>query len=60
MNCFAMYRKDRTQRPSPNSGCPTTDTSIAQTFKSITGIINNIHILSVKIPYYNYSVPFVK
>jgi hypothetical protein len=50
MNCFAMYRKDRTQRPSPNSGCPTTDTSIAQTFKSITGIINNIHILSVKIP----------
>jgi len=53
MNCFAMYKKESRHKPKPKSGCPTTDTRTAQTFKSITGIINNIYILSVKIPYYN-------
>jgi hypothetical protein len=60
MNCFAMYKKETRHKPKAKSGCPATDKKTAQTFKSITGIINNIYILSVKIPYYNYSVPFVK
>jgi hypothetical protein len=37
-----MYKKEIRHKPKPKSGCPTTDTRTAQTFKSITGIINNI------------------
>ena len=50
MNCFAMYKKDRPHNASPKSGCPATAHNKPQTLSSITGIINNIYILSVKIP----------
>ena len=42
MNCFAMYKKDRPHNASPKSGKPETAHSRPQTFRSITGIINNI------------------
>jgi hypothetical protein len=52
MNCFAMYKKDRPHNASPKRGCPATAHNKPQTLSSITGIINNIYILSVKIPEY--------
>ena len=57
MNCFAMYKKDRPHNASPKSGCPATAHNKPQTFSSITGIINNIYILSVNIPDYRGLIP---
>ena len=46
-----MYRKDTAQKANPKSGCPITANIAPNTFNRTTGTINNIHILSVNIPY---------
>ena len=57
MNCLAMYKNDRPHNAKPKSGCPATAHNMPQTFNKITGIINNIYILSVNIPDYRGLIP---
>jgi len=45
-----MYKKATTTRANPNRGCPATAITNPNKFRITTGTINNIYILSVKIP----------
>jgi hypothetical protein len=42
MNCLAIYKAAKTNRPRPNNGWPANAISIDNMFNNITGTINNI------------------